>query len=941
MAQEIVLGKLIVDNSDLDKAMFDSRKAVADLEAEQKKLKKETDNLSSANVDQLETFVRNETALKAARAEYSANQKTILGITKAQNGLDEALSSNIRTQDEAIANTKQLIEARRKIDTTTTDGAAAVAQINAKIGENNKLVNDNSSALEQQKNNVGNYPTIMNAVSSSFGDATRTVVGFATQGKAVIGELSGTVAAYKQANEASTVATKAFAAAQIAETAATQAATVAEVQRVAVGFQYAAGKATETEVEAANTAATAANATATAAQTAATNAGTTATTASAAASKILRIAMLGIPLFALLALLAPLVSFLTSTQEGMDKITAVTRPLIAIFQSFIGVLQNVGKSLFETFENPKKALNDLYEFVKQNLINRFKAFAVILDGIINLDFGKVTNGVLQAGTGVENLTGKIKGAAKETAQFLAQAAARGAEIDKLQKSIEKSEASIASVREENNTKIKELDKIVKNTSLNIAERTKANQQQNDLAKENAKLEQNILDLKIKKLTVEQSLNDTNRAGNKEYNLLIAEGEKIKQRVSDEELGGIRVIATARKEAQSSALAAAKEANDSALKESRNKIDLIKLEATQQDLSVDKRISNAKLVFDLENDLAKRSSTGSDQKKALIQNRQDLSTEILAIAQSQIEKEIEDQKKLFTEKKKITDDERNSLITSAEDLASAQILLLDKNIISERAYSEQVIAINNAKNEAITIANTSFDEGDKIRKQLYLENEKALSDVAFELKVQDIIDRDATEQEIKTELLAANYQREQDMLEEALANKTISEDVYNQKKLLAEKKYTSDTTKNDKILARQKNTNNVKMASDAIGALQGLFGESKALSVAAALINTYEGISAGVKLGYPQAIPAVAMAAATGFAAVKNILKTSKSTGGGAAESSPQTTSGAGSFVNGQTSTIATVSDRPVEQNTVVSPPVLVLETLQEVQGNVLVKINSD
>ena len=49
-----------------------------------------------------------------------------------------------------------------------------------------------------------------------------------------------------------------------------------------------------------------------------------------------------------------------------------------------------------------------------------------------------------------------------------------------------------------------------------------------------------------------------------------------------------------------------------------------------------------------------------------------------------------------------------------------------------------------------------------------------------------------------------------------------------------------------------------------------------------MINTYQGISAGVKLGYPQAIPAVAMASLTGFGAVKNIMsvKTPNSGGGG-------------------------------------------------------------
>lgn len=55
---------------------------------------------------------------------------------------------------------------------------------------------------------------------------------------------------------------------------------------------------------------------------------------------------------------------------------------------------------------------------------------------------------------------------------------------------------------------------------------------------------------------------------------------------------------------------------------------------------------------------------------------------------------------------------------------------------------------------------------------------------------------------------------------------------------------------------------------------------KALAVAQALINTYQGISAGVKLGFPAAIPAVLAASVTGFKAVKNIIAV-KVPGGGA------------------------------------------------------------
>jgi hypothetical protein len=61
-----------------------------------------------------------------------------------------------------------------------------------------------------------------------------------------------------------------------------------------------------------------------------------------------------------------------------------------------------------------------------------------------------------------------------------------------------------------------------------------------------------------------------------------------------------------------------------------------------------------------------------------------------------------------------------------------------------------------------------------------------------------------------------------------------------------------------------------------------FEASKAWAMADALISTYQGIAAGVKLGWPMGIPAVAWATANGFAAVSAIKNQSFGGAGGAA-----------------------------------------------------------
>jgi hypothetical protein len=81
---------------------------------------------------------------------------------------------------------------------------------------------------------------------------------------------------------------------------------------------------------------------------------------------------------------------------------------------------------------------------------------------------------------------------------------------------------------------------------------------------------------------------------------------------------------------------------------------------------------------------------------------------------------------------------------------------------------------------------------------------------------------------------------------------------------------------DKLTAEQKIAL-AQQSAAALTAVSDILGKEtaagKTLAISAALINTYLGISAGVKLGFPAAIPAVAIAAATGFSAVKNIIAT--------------------------------------------------------------------
>lgn len=248
----------------------------------------------------------------------------------------------------------------------------------------------------------------------------------------------------------------------------------------------------------------------TVAQTTATKAGTVATGGMSKALRIFRAALISTGIGAIVVLFGSLVAALLSTQRGMDVLNSAIRPLKALFDGFLGVVQKLGWKLIDTFKNPKQALSDLANFVKQNLINRFTAFEKILEGIIELDFKKVADGVIQAGTGVENAIDKIASAGEKIAKTVEETLKIGAEIDRLIKERERLEITLASRTAALNKRLKEQETIVANTALSGKDRVAAQQEAEKIAKQLVEAENEIVDLQIQELVLKQSLNDTSR-----------------------------------------------------------------------------------------------------------------------------------------------------------------------------------------------------------------------------------------------------------------------------------------------------------------------------------------------------------------------------------------------------------------------------------------------
>lgn len=109
----------------------------------------------------------------------------------------------------------------------------------------------------------------------------------------------------------------------------------------------------------------------------------------------------------LLEILQQLFDAFVHSSEGTKILQGVISAIGVVVNKVQTFFNNFKDGIIDAVTHPVDSLKALGNMIEQNIINRFKAFSVILDGIIHLDFKKVANGAIQAFTGVTNATDKI------------------------------------------------------------------------------------------------------------------------------------------------------------------------------------------------------------------------------------------------------------------------------------------------------------------------------------------------------------------------------------------------------------------------------------------------------------------------------------------------------------------------------------------------------
>lgn len=157
MAEKIVIAELELNTKALQESNTQLIQDIQKLRAEQKELMKDTDGLKNATDEQAKKFVENDAALKNLSNQYNNNKKLLSENITGVVGLNDAIDKEIKSIDDAKRNNQQLILIRSQINSTTKEGADAIAEINAKLDQNTEFIRNNVSASEQQKMSIGGY----------------------------------------------------------------------------------------------------------------------------------------------------------------------------------------------------------------------------------------------------------------------------------------------------------------------------------------------------------------------------------------------------------------------------------------------------------------------------------------------------------------------------------------------------------------------------------------------------------------------------------------------------------------------------------------------------------------------------------------------------------------------------------------------------------------
>jgi hypothetical protein len=561
------------------------------------------------------------------------------------------------------------------------------------------------------------------------------------------------------------------------------------------------------------------------------------------------------PVGIIIEVLKGLWDILQSNSETAAEIQSVMAGLSSVFSKVATDVVNFGKGFADALSNPKKLITDLGDLIKENIVNRFKSFGVIITAIQNKDLKGLADGFIQLGTGVEHGTDKIKSgiqAVAEYGQTVVTSFTKGYVAHKTMEAVEVTMAKLNSAMKRNSEEIERLNQKLKDKSLTEEQAAKIAAQIAAKEIENLQKVQKIKELELEQQRKRAAQNKTDAQ---------AQADLI-DKTTEAELAALKVKeAISNKQAHIEDML--REKKKQALEDAREQ-ERVKIELMEDGLA--KREAEFKLAFAVEEERLKEHNVSTED----IQKLHD--TRLQAIRQQFYNEELADkidklneqqQKDIEAAEKTITNEEEKQaeIKRIRTEAFNTQIALLTAAATADGHWSDE----EKAAIGKVTQALKDLQEQTKnTQQQTEKKNEKSVVE-SIGLKDEDLAEAQKVLGQIQQ-----GFQQIADTVSMYYSQRLDEIESTKQAELDA----VDASTLSEKEKQKKKKEIEKKSAQEAYEIQLKQFKANKAVAIIQAIINTAQAVmSAFATAGnIYAAIAMAAVAAGTGAAQIALIAQ---------------------------------------------------------------------
>jgi len=433
----------------------------------------------------------------------------------------------------------------------------------------------------------------------------------------------------------------------------------------------------------------------------------------------------------------------TSTKEGAETLQRITAGLGAAFDVLRDLIVKVSKPLLKLFTDPKQALIDFGNLIKDQIVNRIvgilelipnlaKALGQVFSGDFSGAAKTAGDAVLKVTTGVEDATTKIAaayGELSEAAREAAREAQEAARLTGVLQDIADKERDLKVARAEQNKELEKTKLQVEDTNLSLEDRIAALDK--ITAAENDQLEQE-LQLERQRLAALEALAALSDSDAETLDQLAEQRIRLAQ-LEQESFAKQTSVATKRislinqEKAEREAAAAAYQKIEDDIQKRREENILASIE-DERERSLKtlefQRAADLKAINELE--------ATEDQKARLrLEAEEKYQREVAAVEERELERKKDLQERIDA----IIGDARK---TELEKAIEAEAEKYDALIKEAEGNTEQILALERAKQDAITKIelDAARDRADKLA-ALELEIAQATASTAEEQRALEI------------------------------------------------------------------------------------------------------------------------------------------------------------------------------------------------------------